>query len=125
VSIACCGPSPTVPLAALPTAQPPSAPTPPAPRPPFAPARCGLGVPLFSRLLGGGLPCLLLEVQYRMHPAIAAFPSARFYAARLRSGVGPRERPLIQARARCVVVGGGGYMVVCLSVCVCVCVGGG
>ena len=47
----------------------------------------GLGVSLFERLSGeGGLPTLMLDVQYRMHPAISRFPAAEFYGAALRDG---------------------------------------
>ena len=56
-------------------------------------AELGLDRPLFSLLEGGGLAPLLLDRQYRMHPAIAAFPSARFYGGRLVDGVEPSARP--------------------------------
>ena len=36
---------------------------------------------------------LLLRDQYRMHPALADFPSGRFYASRLRSAVTAADRP--------------------------------
>lgn len=39
---------------------------------------------------------MLLDMQYRMHPAIAEFPSAQFYAGRLRTGIAAAERPLPQ-----------------------------
>jgi regulator of nonsense transcripts 1 len=38
------------------------------------------------------LPLLLLQVQYRMHPALSSFPSARFYGGRLQDGVSPDQR---------------------------------
>mmetsp|Transcript_1241 Transcript_1241/g.3618 ORF Transcript_1241/g.3618 Transcript_1241/m.3618 type:complete len:905 (+) Transcript_1241:95-2809(+) len=47
----------------------------------------GLGTSLFERLATLAVPPMLLDVQYRMHPAIAAFPSQQYYAGRLRSGV--------------------------------------
>ncbi len=40
-----------------------------------------------------GLSPLLLDTQYRMHPAIAAFPSAAFYGGKLLSAPKPRDRP--------------------------------
>lgn len=55
--------------------------------------RLGLDVPLFTRLLGSGVSSLLLDVQYRMHPAIAEWPSLHFYGGAVRSGVGAAERP--------------------------------
>jgi len=56
-------------------------------------ARAGLATSLFERLQRCGLEPLLLDTQYRMHPAIAAFPSAQFYANRLISAVSPEDRP--------------------------------
>ncbi|CAI5518735.1 unnamed protein product [Closterium sp. Naga37s-1] len=53
----------------------------------------GLDVPLFSRLQSHGLQPLLLDTQYRMHPSIAAFPSAVFYSHRLLSFPTPQDRP--------------------------------
>lgn len=52
----------------------------------------GLGVSLFERLLDAGVPARLLDTQYRMHPAIAAFPSRNFYGGRLKNGVSPEVR---------------------------------
>lgn len=63
--------------------------------------RLGLDVPLFNRLLSADIPSLLLDEQYRMHPAIAAFPSARWYGGRVRSGVTAEERPPVQVGGRC------------------------
>lgn len=42
------------------------------------------GQSLFQRLQRGGHPKLMLDTQYRMHPSIASFPSARFYNGLLR-----------------------------------------
>ncbi|PRW21033.1 regulator of nonsense transcripts 1 (RENT1) [Chlorella sorokiniana] len=56
----------------------------------------GLDVPLFNRLLKAGVTSKLLDVQYRMHPAIAAFPSQHFYKGRVKSGVQPEDRPPVQ-----------------------------
>jgi len=52
----------------------------------------GLGVPLFSRMVACGVPPVMLDTQYRMHPAIAMFPSDLFYGGKLRNGVSPPER---------------------------------
>lgn len=59
-----------------------------------AAARLGLDRSLFARLAHAGLPALLLDQQHRMHPAISAFPSARFYAGRL------RDAPAVRGAAR-------------------------
>lgn len=42
----------------------------------------------------------LLDVQYRMHPLIADFPSRNFYAGRLMSGVDAAARPLPRGAPR-------------------------
>lgn len=52
----------------------------------------GLAVSLFERLARVGVAPFLLDTQYRMHPALAAFPSARFYGRRLRSGTPASQR---------------------------------
>jgi hypothetical protein len=55
----------------------------------------GLGVPLFSRMVACGVPPFMLDTQYRMHPAIAMFPSDLFYGGKLKNGVSaPERRPL-------------------------------
>lgn len=41
---------------------------------------------LFERLAKGGHEVQMLDIQYRMHPAISAFPSAYFYDSRLQDG---------------------------------------
>lgn len=43
----------------------------------------GLGLSLFARLAAAGLEPVLLTRQYRMHPAINAYSSSRFYASRV------------------------------------------
>lgn len=53
-----------------------------------AAARAGFGRSLFERLQGAGHPVVLLNEQYRMHPAISMHPSTLFYNGCLRCGVG-------------------------------------
>jgi len=52
----------------------------------------GLGVPLFSRMVACGVPPIMLDTQYRMHPGISMFPSDLFYGGKLNDGVTPPER---------------------------------
>ena len=54
----------------------------------------GLDSPLYNRLIAknGIKPCLL-DIQYRMHPAISMFPTDLFYAGKLSDGVTPHDRP--------------------------------
>ncbi|KAI0030729.1 AAA domain-containing protein [Vararia minispora EC-137] len=48
----------------------------------------GLGISLFERLTEEGvIPSIMLDVQYRMHPSIAHFPSQEFYGMALRDGM--------------------------------------
>lgn len=49
-------------------------------------ACAGLSQSLFERLQRGGADAALLRFQYRMHPAISAFPSAFFYSHDLCDG---------------------------------------
>lgn len=39
---------------------------------------------------------MLLDMQYRMHPLIAEYPSALFYSGKLKTGISAEERPLPQ-----------------------------
>ncbi len=55
-------------------------------------AHCKYGRSLFERLMQTGHPVYMFNTQYRMHPAIAHFPSRRFYDGRLENGVGEQER---------------------------------
>jgi len=57
----------------------------------------GFGISFFERLVSRGMKPLLLDVQYRMHPAIAVFPSLQFYDSMLRSGVPGSLRPAPKA----------------------------
>lgn len=56
--------------------------------------RLGLGFSLFERVQAMGLKPLLLDTQYRMHPRLAEFPSAKFYGGLLQSWPKPSDRPL-------------------------------
>jgi regulator of nonsense transcripts 1 len=57
-------------------------------------ARAGLAQSLFERLVVLGERPIRLQVQYRMHPAIAEFPSCTFYEGSLQNGVTTHERLL-------------------------------
>ena len=48
----------------------------------------------FERCVQASLPVHMLTEQYRMHPAISAFPSQQFYGGRL------RDSPVVLSRAR-------------------------
>jgi len=52
----------------------------------------GLSLSLFSRLAAQGLDPFFLNVQYRMHPMIAAFSSQQFYHGKLQNGVSEHDR---------------------------------
>lgn len=53
----------------------------------------GLRRSLFERLVAMGIEPMLLDTQYRMHPAISDFPNRTFYEGRLVDGITPAERP--------------------------------
>ena len=53
----------------------------------------GLRRSLFERLVAMGIKPMLLNTQYRMHPAISLFPNERFYKGKLIDGVEASERP--------------------------------
>lgn len=55
-------------------------------------ARAGLSQSLFERLVVLGIRPIRLQVQYRMHPALSAFPSNIFYEGSLQNGVTTAER---------------------------------
>ena len=61
-----------------------------------AAAEGGLRFSLFERLIKCGVPTLMLDTQYRMHPSLCSFPSAEFYKGRLQSGVTPEQRPQLR-----------------------------
>ena len=50
-------------------------------------ANAGLAQSLFERLVVLGIRPVRLQVQYRMHPALSAFPSNIFYEGTLQNGV--------------------------------------
>lgn len=54
----------------------------------------GLEVSLFVRLWLTGVRTQLLNMQYRMHPVLAQFPSQLFYAGRLLNGISEKDREL-------------------------------
>lgn len=49
-------------------------------------AEAGLARSLFERLLQNGMTSHMLNVQYRMHPDIAKWPSNQYYEGKLRNG---------------------------------------
>lgn len=55
-------------------------------------ARAGLSQSLFERLVVLGIRPIRLQVQYRMHPAMSAFPSNIFYEGSLQNGVTSADR---------------------------------
>lgn len=55
-------------------------------------ADAGLCQSLFERLMLLGIKPIRLAVQYRMHPALSAFPSNMFYEGALQNGVSAAER---------------------------------
>ncbi|VDM94925.1 unnamed protein product [Thelazia callipaeda] len=57
-------------------------------------AKAGLSQSLFERLVLLGNRPIRLQVQYRMHPALSAFPSNVFYEGSLQNGVTEGERQL-------------------------------
>eukprot|EP00930_Biecheleria_cincta_P095342 TRINITY_DN87307_c0_g1_i1.p1 TRINITY_DN87307_c0_g1~~TRINITY_DN87307_c0_g1_i1.p1 ORF type:complete len:826 (+),score=134.18 TRINITY_DN87307_c0_g1_i1:117-2594(+) len=59
----------------------------------------GLGTSMFERLASHGVQPFLLDVQYRMHPSIAAYASVAFYGGKLRSGVSGMQRKAPQGIA--------------------------
>ena len=85
-------------------------------------ARQGFGVSLLERLMAlyGDRITRLLDVQYRMHEAIMAFPSAEFYGGALRADgsvarhrlselPGVRAEPLTEAPVQFIDTAGAGY----------------
>jgi len=54
--------------------------------------KSGLCVSLIERLISGGFKPQMLEMQYRMHPALSEFSSNIFYGGLLKSGVDHYDR---------------------------------
>lgn len=52
----------------------------------------GMKISLFERLLRQGITPILLNVQYRMHPTLAIFPSYHFYNNGLENGISDEQR---------------------------------
>ena len=55
-------------------------------------AAAGLGQSMFERLVALGVRPIRLQVQYRMHPKLSAFPSVTFYEGTLQNGVSADDR---------------------------------
>uniref|UniRef100_A0A7S0NU20 Upf1 domain-containing protein n=1 Tax=Calcidiscus leptoporus TaxID=127549 RepID=A0A7S0NU20_9EUKA len=55
-------------------------------------AKAGLGQSLFERMVLLQLRPIRLQVQYRMHPCLSAFPSNTFYEGTLQNGITADER---------------------------------
>ncbi|XP_022108204.1 regulator of nonsense transcripts 1-like [Acanthaster planci] len=55
-------------------------------------ANAGLSQSLFERLVVLGIRPIRLQVQYRMHPSLSAFPSNIFYEGSLQNGVSAADR---------------------------------
>jgi len=55
----------------------------------------GMTISLFERLIRQGIKPHLLNIQYRMHPSIAIFPSHQFYNNMLENGVADEHRPIV------------------------------
>lgn len=53
----------------------------------------GLGQSLFERIMQNSKDPVRLDVQYRMHPALSAFPSKAFYEGTLKNGLRAEDRP--------------------------------
>ena len=60
-----------------------------------AAAKAGLTQSLFERMVLVGIRPIRLQVQYRMHPCLSAFPSNMFYEGSLQNGVTEADRQLL------------------------------
>ncbi|KAL3689856.1 hypothetical protein R1sor_016165 [Riccia sorocarpa] len=59
------------------------------------------GRSLFERMQGGGMKTFLMTTQYRMHPQISKYPSAKFYRGCLRDSNSTRHMPSIFTNDAC------------------------
>ena len=67
-------------------------------------AKAGLSQSLFERLVVLGIRPIRLQVQYRMHPALSAFPSNIFYEGSLQNGVtAGKLSPVLGVWGQCLV----------------------
>ena len=60
--------------------------------------RCRYGRSMFERLIDIGIQAKMLQMQYRMHPALSVFPSRQFYGGKLKDGIQARDRILQEIR---------------------------
>ena len=58
-----------------------------------APYSTSVRARVVCRLVQAGVAPCVLDTQYRMHPAIAEFPSDCFYGGRIRDGITALDRP--------------------------------
>ncbi|CAL6073728.1 DNA_helicase [Hexamita inflata] len=56
--------------------------------------KSGFGLSLFQRLLNCKFPVTILNIQYRMHPALIEYPNIKFYDGIISSGVQASDRLL-------------------------------
>jgi regulator of nonsense transcripts 1 len=56
----------------------------------------GYGRSMFERLIQLGVPKIMLDKQYRMHPEISAFPNVEFYGGGITDGITPQDRAIPQ-----------------------------
>jgi hypothetical protein len=52
----------------------------------------GYDLSLFERMIKNNFPYFLLDTQFRMHPAISAFPSKQFYNGQIKDGITAEDR---------------------------------
>ena len=59
--------------------------------------KAGMERSVFERLVRQGEAPVLLDTQYRMHPAISYYPSETFYDGKIRDGITAAKRPVLEA----------------------------